>query len=133
MRRWKNGLACAALILAGTGHAGDLVVVMAAGAQPLSKERVAGVFVGRTMDLKPIDLPDANPARRDFYRKATDRDLAQIRAVWARITFTGLGQLPKQLADDKAVKLAVAADKTAIGYIDKADLDSSVTVVLELD
>jgi hypothetical protein len=46
---------------------------------------------------------------------------------------TSLGQPPKQLPDDKAVKLAVAADKTAIGYIDESELDATVAVVLELN
>jgi hypothetical protein len=64
---------------------------------------------------------------------ATGRDLPQIKAVWSRLTFTGQGRPPKELADAVAVKKAVAADPRAIGYIDKADLDASVTVVLTLD
>jgi hypothetical protein len=36
------------------------------------------------------------------------------------------------MSDDAAVKKAVAADPQAVGYIDKADLDASVRVVLEL-
>jgi hypothetical protein len=67
-----------------------------------------------------------------MYKKATDRDESQVKALWARITFTGLGSPPKQLANDAAIKKAVAADPKAIGYIDKADLDASVTVVLTL-
>jgi hypothetical protein len=113
----------------GTG----VVVVMARGAAPLSKDEVANVFIGRNKTLTPLDLPDSTATRAVFYKKATDRDLAQIRAVWARLTFTGSGLPPKQLADGSAVKKAVAADPKAVGYIDKADVDSSVSVVLELN
>jgi hypothetical protein len=129
----KSVLLCAALTIACAARAGDIVVIMAAGTPPLSKERVASVYVGRNRDLKPIDLPETAPARSLFYKMATDRDLSQIKAVWSRIAFTGLGQPPKQVLDDKAVKLAVATDKTAIGYIDRSELDATVAVVLELN
>jgi hypothetical protein len=80
-----------------------------------------------------VDLPASAPVREDFYKKATSRDAARIKAVWARIQFTGLGQPPKVLPDDAAVKKAVAADPKAVGYIDKASVDSTVKVVLELN
>jgi hypothetical protein len=83
--------------------------------------------------MKPIDLPASNPLRESFYKKATDRDSAQIKAVWSRLLFTGQGQPPKELADAAAVKKAVAADPKAIGYIDKNDLDASVKVVALLN
>jgi hypothetical protein len=47
--------------------------------------------------------------------------------------FTGHGQPPKVVADAAAVKKAVAADPKAVGYIDKADVDASVKVVLTLN
>jgi hypothetical protein len=37
------------------------------------------------------------------------------------------------LADAAAVKKAVAADPKAVGYILKADVDSTVKVILSLD
>jgi hypothetical protein len=40
---------------------------------------------------------------------------------------------PKALSDSAAIKKAVAADPKAVGYIDKADLDASVKVVLPLN
>jgi len=78
-------------------------------------------------------MPESNPVREAFYKKATDRDRAQIKAVWSRLAFTGQGQPPKELADAEAVKKAVAADPKAVGYIDKADVDASVKVVLVLN
>jgi hypothetical protein len=74
-----------------------------------------------------------NPARQFLYRTATDRDAAQVKAVWSRIRFTGQGKPPKELADAAAVKKAVAADPKAIGYILEADADSTVKVILSLD
>jgi hypothetical protein len=123
----------AAVSLVSIANAGGVVVVMAAEAIPPSKEQIANVYLGRSNELKPLDLPESNPVRQFFYKKATDRDAAQVKAVWSRITFTGQGKPPKELADAAAVKKAVAADPKAIGYILKSDVDASVKVILSLD
>ena len=124
----------ALLTLAGQTRAGEIVVVMGSGAATsLTKDQVASIYLGRNNGLKPIDLPATNPLRDSFYMKATDRDSAQIRAVWSKLLFTGQGRPPMELADAVAVKKAVAADPKAVGYIDKADIDPSVKVVLVLN
>jgi hypothetical protein len=86
--------------------AAEPVVVMGAGAEPLTKDQVTQVYLGRSNALKPLDLPDSNPLHDEFYKKATARDAAQIKAVWSRIIFTGQGQPPKELPDAAAVKRA---------------------------
>lgn len=127
-----QAVAAAALCLFGAATQAEPVVVMSAGAAPLTKEQVANIYLGRANELKALDLPES-PTREAFYRKATDRDAAQIKAVWSRVIFTGKGQPPKELPDAAAVKKAVAADPKAIGYIDKSAVDGSVKVVLTLD
>jgi hypothetical protein len=123
----------AALALAAQARAGEIVVIMGSGAVSLTQDQVAGVYLGRNNNLKPVDLPESNPLREEFYKKATARDLAQIKAVWSRLVFTGQGHPPKEIADAAAVKRAVAADPKIVGYIDKADVDASVKVVLALN
>jgi hypothetical protein len=123
----------AALTLSAAANAGDVVVVMAAGATTPGKDVIANVYLGRSTELKPLDLPESSPARQYFYKKATDRDAAQVKAVWSRITFTGQGKPPKELPDATAVKKAVAADPKAIGYILKSDVDATVKVILSLE
>jgi ABC-type phosphate transport system substrate-binding protein len=120
-------------LIASLASAGDIVVVMGPGASALTKDQVANVYLGRNTDLKPVDLPESNPTREAFYKAATDRGSPQIKALWARITFTGQGHPPKELTDSAAVKKAVTADPKAIGYINKADVDSSIKVVLGLN
>jgi hypothetical protein len=127
-----SGLICG-LALATQVWAGEIVVIMAPNAAPLTKEQVANVFLGRALDYKPVDLPESTNTRTDFYKKATDRDASQVKAAWARLMFTGHGQPPKVLADAAAVKKAVAADPKSVGYIDKADVDSTVKVVFTLE
>jgi ABC-type phosphate transport system substrate-binding protein len=124
-----------AMALALTAQAGadEIVLVMGAGAAALTKAQVADIYLGRATNLNPVDLPESNPLRATFYKMATGRDLPQIKSVWSRLTFTGQGRPPKEMPDAAAVKKAVAADPKAIGYIDKADLDATVKVVLTLD
>jgi hypothetical protein len=132
-RKFRCLMFAAAVSLASLAHAGDVVVVMAVGATPPSKDVIANVYLGRSTALKPLDLPESSPVRQFFYKKATDRDASQVKAVWSRITFTGQGKPPKELSDAAAVKKAVAADPKAIGYILKSDVDSTVQVILSLD
>ena len=121
-----------AMLVAASAHAGEIVVIMAAGAANLTKDQISSIYLGNNKDLKPFDLPESDPVRISFYKLATDRDLAQIKAAWARLKFTGKGWPPKEVPDAAAMKKAVAADPKAIGYIDKADVDASVKVVASL-
>jgi ABC-type phosphate transport system substrate-binding protein len=126
-------LLAATLGLASISAMAQVAVVMNPGAAPLSKDQVANIFLGRNADFKPVDLPESSATRGTFYQKATDRDAAQVKAVWSRLVFSGKAQPPKEVADAAAVKKAVAADPKAIGYIEKSAVDGSVKVVLSLD
>jgi hypothetical protein len=123
----------AAALLAAHVHAADLVVVGNPSAAPMNKDQVADVYLGKSQAATPLDLPESSPLRAEFYKKATGRDLAQIKSTWSRVVFTGKGQPPKELPDAAAVKKVVAADVKAIGYIEKSALDSSVKVLSSVD
>jgi ABC-type phosphate transport system substrate-binding protein len=111
----------------------DIVVIGNPAASPLTKEQVADVFLGKNQALTPVDQVESAPIRAEFYKQATGRDLAQIKSTWSRLVFSGKGQAPKELADNAAVKKAVATDPKAVGYIDKSAVDGSVKVVSTLN
>lgn len=113
--------------------AADLVVVGNPAAAPMSKDQVADVYLGKSQAATPLDLPESSPLRAEFYKKATSRDLAQVKSVWSRVVFTGKGQPPKELPDAAGVKKAVAADPKFIGYIEKSAVDGSVKVLTSID
>lgn len=125
------GWAVAALLC---GHAqAQVAVVMAPGAASISREQVANLYLGRSAELRLFDLPEGHATRDLFYKKAAERDPAQVKAVWSRIVFSGRGTPPREMADAAAIKKAVAADPKAVGYIDKSAVDASVKVVLLLE
>ena len=119
-------------LLCGPARA-QVAVVMAPGASPLSKEQVANLYLGRSVELQLLDLPEGSATRDLFYKMATERDAAQVKATWSRIVFSGRGTPPKEVSNAAAVKKAVAADPKSLGYIEKASVDGSVKVVLMLD
>ena len=110
----------------------EVVVVVnpKAAESTLSKEQVAQCFLGKSTSMTPIDQPDNAPVRAEFYKKVADKDAAQAKALWSKLVFTGKATMPKEVADNAAVKAAVAANPKAIGYIDKSAVDASVKVVL---
>ena len=79
--------------------------------------------------LTPIDQADSAAVRAEFYKKVADKDPAQAKALWSKLVFTGKATMPKEVADNAAVKAAVAANPKAIGYIDKSAVDATVKVV----
>jgi hypothetical protein len=114
-------------------RADDIVVIVNPAAKPISKEQIADLYLGRIGGLTLIDQPVGSAIYVEFYKKATGRDLAQVKAIWSRILFNGRGLPPKQLPDSAAVKQAVAANPDTVGYIEKSAVDASVKVALPLN
>jgi len=132
----------AALILglglqAGAGAADVVVVVSARSAiSSLSRSEVADIFLGRAQRFPdgapavPIDLAEGSDIRDAFYSTIADRTPAQVKAQWSKIIFTGRGMPPEAVGDSAQVKRRLGADPNAIGYLDRAQTDASVRVLM---
>ena len=108
------------------------------GSEPVGRPDGGDLYLGTATSFPDggavalADQPESAGIRGDFYQKATGRSVAQIKATWARITFTGKGTPPKELKGDADVKAFVAGDPKAIGYVDSSAVDGSVKAVLKL-
>lgn len=111
----------------------DVVVIVSAKSTTTSMttEQVADIYLGNSNALKPTDNGDKS-SRAEFYSKVTGRDVTQIKAYWARLTFTGKASAPRELPTSEAVVKAVGANPNAIGYVEESAVDSTVKVVLKL-
>ncbi|MBU1664072.1 MAG: phosphate ABC transporter substrate-binding protein [Gammaproteobacteria bacterium] len=126
-----------AFALAWPAAAGDLVVVTGAHSpiNHLSREQVADIYMGRVTTLPggtsalPLDLPASSPEREAFYNEITGKSAAQVRAYWARMSFTGKGIPPKQVRNDADLKKFAGSKPGAIGYLEENALDGSVKVL----
>jgi ABC-type phosphate transport system substrate-binding protein len=79
--------------------------------------------------MTPVDQPESAQLRAEFYKKVADKDLAQAKALWSKLVFTGKATPPKEAANSAEVKKALAANPKAIGYIEKSAVDATVKVV----
>ncbi|MCH2241625.1 MAG: hypothetical protein MK041_06775 [Aquabacterium sp.] len=133
-------LVAAAALVAGAAHA--QVAVIVSPKSPLAsmtQEQVSNLFLGKTTALPSggnaqlADLPESSPVREAFYSKAAGKSASQVKATWARLTFSGKAVPPKELPTAAEVKAFVAKNPDAVGYIEKSAVDGSVKAVLTLD
>lgn len=105
----------------------------------MTSEQAAAIFLGKSATLPsgqtavPADLPESDKAREIFYSKAAGKSPAQVKATWARLTFSGKATPPKEVPTAADVKKHVASNPDAIGYIEKSAVDNTVKVVLTVE
>jgi ABC-type phosphate transport system substrate-binding protein len=119
--------------------AADWVVIAnpKAGITHLSRDDVTNIYLGRYRRLasgvtaEPIDQPVDSGLRGRFYRQLVDKSVAEIRAYWARLLFSGQTQPPRVAGNsDDAVHL-VSRNPGAMAYVERSKIDSRVTVVFD--
>jgi hypothetical protein len=116
-------------------HAGAVVVVGASSPiQASSKSDIVKVFLGKKKALPgsvaiPIDQDTGNSARTDFYDNTVKKNDAQLKSYWSRLIFTGKGQAPQVVGNDRDIKSMVANNPNFIGYIEESTVDDTVKVI----
>jgi len=136
-----KSLVAAALFSLANLAAAELVVVVnpKSPLASMTADQVSAIFLGKTSTLPsggtatPVDLPESSAARDQFYSKAAGKTSAQVKATWARLTFSGKATPPKELGSAADVKKFVASNPDAIGYIEKSAVDGSVKAILTID
>ncbi|NHZ39535.1 hypothetical protein [Massilia aquatica] len=93
-------------------------------------EQAGQFFIGKSALFTPVEFNEGAAIRSEFYSKVLQKEPAQVKAIWSKLVFTGKGTAPKEYHTAAEVKKAVAADVSAIGYIDKSAVDDSVKVIL---
>lgn len=126
-------LACA-LTCFSAAHAEVVVIVNPNhAAASMTAEQVANVYLGKDSSLTPLDLPEASASREEFYKKAAGKDAAQVKAIWARLIFTGKTQPPKEVGSSADAVKQVASNNKGIAYVEKSAVDGSVKTVLTVN
>lgn len=143
-RRLAAALALALILTPGSSaqavqsSAADTVVVVVSVDSPMteiSRLHLADLYLGRTSHFpsgdpaRPIDQETRSEARTDFYQRYLGRSLAEIKAHWSRLIFTGRGRPPMDAPSGEEVRRLVAENPAAIGYIERRLVDASVRIV----
>lgn len=115
-----------------------VVVHPESGVTQLSKEEVTNLFLGRQRRLSnglqalPLDLAKPPETWGRFYKLLVNKELAEINAYWSRLFFSGQAQPPRRLQSSQEIIDFVAANKGAIGFVEKSKVDKRVRVAFLL-
>jgi len=135
------GLALTLLMMSAASGARAEVVVIGHPSLPVNEldlQKVKELWLGKIKHLadnvpvRPVDQIPNSKVRDEFYMLTLDKSPQQVKAYWARITFTGKDTAPLALSDDASVRAWVASHPEAIGYIGGAPADNSVKVLFKL-
>ena len=118
--------------------AGVAVIVHPDNNNQVNAKQVRKIFLGKTKtfpdgnSVTPLDLASGNNTRDAFIKNVLKKNESALSSHWARMLFSSKGKPPKVMEDATELKAYVAKNASAIGYLDAADVDSSVKVLLEL-
>lgn len=144
LRRFVPAFALALILVPGSSaqavqsSAADTVVVVVSADNPVTeipRLHLADLYLGRTTRFpngepaEPIDQETTSAARADFYQRYLGRSLAEIKAHWSRLIFTGRGRPPRDVPSGEDVRRLVAENPGAIGYIERRLVDGSVRII----
>lgn len=131
------GTALAAVLFGASAPArGELVVIVnpQSGVDQLTRTQVINIFLGNHREFpngsraQPFDLPTGNSGKNAFYRNLVNKDMNQMTAYWSRLVFAGNTSPPMQATNVQEVIEAVAANRGAIGYIERQSVHESERV-----
>ena len=129
-----------ALLATGPVGAGDtplVVIVHPSRTDTLGLSDLAGIYLRKRRlwddgaPIVPLNRESGSAARETFSVRVLGSDSAHLASYWNDAYFNGIFP-PAVLSSSAAVKRYVANEPQAIGYIDPADVDDSVRVVLTL-
>ena len=118
--------------------AGDYLVVTNKNNQvdSVSPKEATSIFLGVQRvfvsghEIEIIDHPVNSDSYSSFYRLVTSKSVAQVRSGRAALTFAGVSLPPEVVENDDEVILWLQKHPNGIGYIDKANLDDRIKVLL---
>jgi len=126
------------LATAGSVGAEPVVVVNArSSVTQLSQDEIINIFLGRYRRFPgggaatPIDQPEGNPLRGEFYRKLVNKDLNEINAYWSRLIFSGKTSPPRQAANASEVIQLITSTPGGIAYLERNQVDSRFRIIME--
>lgn len=105
----------------------------------IDKRTVRNIFLGKARaypngsKARPLDLSAGDDARTVFVDKVLRKSESNLNAYWARMLFSSKAKPPTEMSNAAEVLNKVKSDKRAIAYVDVADVDDSVKVVMVIN
>lgn len=114
------------------------VVIVVSSESPitsLTRAELGDIYKGRMNSLSggqkivPVDQKENSSAYSEFYRDFLESTVAQIKIHWSKLIFSGRGQPPRTVSDEKAMAEFLAKHPNAIGYLSADQVDKRLKVV----
>lgn len=111
------------------------VIVHPSNSADLDRSKISKIFLGKQKKFSggatviPISQNADQDVKNQFDKKVLSKSASQLKAYWSKLLFTGKGQPPKEMMNDKEVISLVSSNPNIIGYIDAKSVDNSVKVV----
>ena len=130
-----------ALIASQSVAANDLVVIVNSSnpIDSLTKDEITNIFLVKTDAFPngdtaiPVDQPEKDEDRQNFYSKVVGKNTLQLNKYWAREMFSGRALPPDIVGDNSEISEWVSRHVDAIGYTDKSNVTKGVKVVYEIE
>jgi ABC-type phosphate transport system substrate-binding protein len=112
------------------------VVASSSNVKQLSAAQIADIFLGKTSRFPdgsaaiPVDQAESSAERAEFYTRYAGKSAVEMKMHWSKLIFTGRGQPPRELQDPATVKALLANNPAAISYLDRSEVDATLTVLL---
>ena len=99
----------------------------------LSQQQVAALFLGETLELpgggRPVLGSQSGELKHEFYNRVLEKDAAQVKAIWSRMTFSGRGRAPREFGQSAALRAWLLNTPNALAFMDSSGLDPSLKIV----
>ncbi len=105
------------------------------GADSITSKQAKKLWLGKLKKfagakVTVVDQAIGSDIYEAFYTNVVKKKPGQLKAYWAKVTFTGKGFPPKQLKNDAAVVKWVSSTSAGLGYIDSSSVNSTVKSLL---
>ena len=142
MKLVKTATLCLGLLAAtlSVSAFAEIVVIIKADnpATTLERKEVSRIFLGRSKSFPgggaavPVNQGADSSVKATFEQELLGKSQSQMKAYWAKLSFSGRGSAPDPVGGDSAVVAKVGSDAEAIGYVDASAINSTVKVIYRL-
>jgi ABC-type phosphate transport system substrate-binding protein len=133
---YRSIVMAALLAFSSLASAADIVVVTSAnaGIDSLSRADVQQLFSGKKKEvagirIQPLDQPPSSKVRDEFYQKVLDKNPSQMRAYWARMTFTGKANPPGTVSGSSELGALLGGQAVFVGYLPSDQVSDGMKVL----
>ncbi|MBU2986343.1 substrate-binding domain-containing protein [Saccharophagus degradans] len=112
------------------------IIVHPSNGAALDADEVSRIFLGKSKSFPggatavPVNQAEGSIVRTAFDDGIIGKSASQLKSYWSKLVFTGKGTPPQEVSSEDEIKKLVASNPNMIGYIDAANVDSSVKVAL---